>query len=356
MAVVTRTRKLPMKPPHKIREILCKDWGDVTQAFGSFASDSTFRPQSAQRWIYRGQADASWALENSLRRTYRDKCKDWAVSWMWNSTMVLKRIEGQLAFDFASKAQLHGLHVSVEQPVALLSAMQHFRAPTRLLDWTYSAYVALFFALEREHPCDSAAVWAINVTALHQTATRKVLPVKRLRNGTRVVPPVRFVDFSRDDNFKRYVLPDLDTYHRTHLLGERALEIVVPIVPGAQNERLSAQQGLFLCPSKIGTEFMEQAERLMSGNRQGWIVKVIIPRTLREEALRRLFQMNVHPLYCSPAQMGWDSSVRKRLSCGGGSRQLGPVRARDPLVALCGHCQLLCRATRYSLQISNSRS
>jgi hypothetical protein len=305
MALVTRVKRTSKpKLPLEIREVVCNSWDDVTQAFESLTNDSAFRQQSASRWIFRGQADAAWLLENLLRRTYRHKCEEWAVSWVWNSAMVLKRIEGQLAFDFASKAQLHGFNVSVDRPVALLSSMQHFRAPTRLLDWTYSAFVALFFALERQSECATAAVWAINITALHQAATRKVLPVKRLPDGTRVVPPIRLMDFSSEKNFKKFVLPDLDSYHLTHLLGEPAIEIVVPIVPSSQNERLSAQQGLFLCPSRIGTDFMGQVEKLMRGVKQEWIVKILIPAALRTEALRRLFRMNVHPLSLFPGADG----------------------------------------------------
>jgi hypothetical protein len=246
----------------------------------------------------------TWSLENSLRRKYEYRCEEWAHSWFWNSAMVLKRLEGQLAFDFASKAQLHGRKLAVDRPVELLSAMQHFKAPTRLLDWTYSAYVGLYFALECQRKCDSAAVWAVNVTALHETATRRVLPVKRLKDGTRIVPPIRYVDFGQDKNFKKYVLPDLDTYHRTVLLGEPALEIVVPILPAAHNNRLTAQQGLFLCPSQVGTGFMEQLQALMLDVKQEWIAKVVIPRNLREEILRRLFQMNVHPLSLFPGADG----------------------------------------------------
>jgi hypothetical protein len=46
--------------------------------------------------------------------------------------------------------------------------MQHFRAPTRLLDWTDAALVALYFALSSWKPSESAekspkpAVWALN--------------------------------------------------------------------------------------------------------------------------------------------------------------------------------------------------
>src|SRR5205085_9529443 len=121
---------------------------------------------------------------------------------------------------------------------------------------------------------------------------------------SRLVAPVRLVDFGRDEEFKKCVLPDLDSYHLTHLMGEPSLDIVVPMLPRAQNERLSAQQGVFLCPSRVGIGFMEQVENLMGGINNDWIVKIEVPRTLREEVLRRLLQMNVHHVSLFPGADG----------------------------------------------------
>src|SRR5216684_3693164 len=45
-----------------------------------------------------------------------------------------------------------------------LALMQHHGAPTRLLDFTWSPYVAAFFALERA--TSDAAIWAINLPLL----------------------------------------------------------------------------------------------------------------------------------------------------------------------------------------------
>jgi hypothetical protein len=257
MAVVTRVKQIrhgKSGPFRKVREIVCNAWADLEKALDSLTIDRNFLPDSSSRWIFRGQADALWPLENSLRRQFLDKGRNWAKakSPQWNSAMAIRRIEGQLALDFAAKATMYGVSLSVERPVELLSAMRHFRTPTRLLDWTYSPYIALYFAFEETSSCDQAAVWAINLSALHRTSTLRVLPVTRSESGKKLRPPIRIVDFGDDRNFKKYVLPDLEEYHRTLLFGEPALDIVVPILPRTHNERLSAQQGLFLCPSKVG--------------------------------------------------------------------------------------------------------
>lgn len=43
-----------------------------------------------------------------------------------------------------------------------LALMQHFGAPTRVLDITKSSYVAAYFAIEDATAGDDCAVWAIN--------------------------------------------------------------------------------------------------------------------------------------------------------------------------------------------------
>jgi FRG domain len=44
----------------------------------------------------------------------------------------------------------------LKSPWEILSAMQHYRVPTRMMDWTESLFVALYFALEFEDQEDEA--------------------------------------------------------------------------------------------------------------------------------------------------------------------------------------------------------
>ena len=99
------------------------------------------------RWAYRGQRSAEWGLESSLELSFRKK--DPSV------------FEMQIIEKFQQRAS-HYLTESTkpEDIVEWLALMQHHGAPTRLLDWTFSPYIAAYFALER---CDNeCAIWAID--------------------------------------------------------------------------------------------------------------------------------------------------------------------------------------------------
>jgi hypothetical protein len=53
---------------------------------------------------------------------------------------------------------------------SMLFLMQHYRLPTRLLDWTESVVVAAYFAVS-ENLEDDATVWALNPVALNALTT-----------------------------------------------------------------------------------------------------------------------------------------------------------------------------------------
>lgn len=97
---------------------------------------------------YRGQGDASWGLVPKIYRpefAYAD--------------------EKELRHEFQSAGlQLVGISVPKDR-WDWYFLMQHYGAPTRLLDWTTNPLVALFFALEshseKQLTCD-AAVWILD--------------------------------------------------------------------------------------------------------------------------------------------------------------------------------------------------
>ncbi len=90
-------------------------------------------------------------------------------------SQVRYQTEKQLFHDFTSKAHLYTSHLpSEDDHLSWIAAMQHHGVPTRLLDWTYSPYVALFFAVANQGEEDRAGVWAIHTSPLNERSKHHI--------------------------------------------------------------------------------------------------------------------------------------------------------------------------------------
>jgi hypothetical protein len=125
---------------------------------------------------WRGQRDARWDLSAGLYRAGFEN----------------KEINLNARFRLMARARRPDCPGPGEA-LPWLFLMQHYRLPTRLLDWTQSPLVALFFALERPDETD-ASVWALCPTRLNLAEANSeaiCMPLSRLvgRLGTQGFRP-----------------------------------------------------------------------------------------------------------------------------------------------------------------------
>jgi len=93
--------------------------------------------QNHEGWLFRGSRLPEWRFETSLERASR-RCG--AIEADYEKSIVR---------EFQRHAHAYLPRVpDLENTLEWLALMQHYGAPTRLLDFTYSFWIALFFAFE----------------------------------------------------------------------------------------------------------------------------------------------------------------------------------------------------------------
>lgn len=100
---------------------------------------------------FRGQGNSTWHLLPSMYRG----------SWKYER-------ERELTRDFQLRALLEVEH-KPSTYLGWLFVMQHHGLPTRLLDWTESPIVALYFAVENYDDKSNAAVWIMHPWNLNES-------------------------------------------------------------------------------------------------------------------------------------------------------------------------------------------
>ena len=116
-------------------------------------SQDVLKAYKHQPW-WRGHAVESWALVPHVHRYYDKKGPQY---------------ERSIANKFAKFAPTRHAHCPPPGDLARwLFLMQHYGLPTRLLDWTESPLLAVYFAVwENEHMIKDGAIWALDPFALN---------------------------------------------------------------------------------------------------------------------------------------------------------------------------------------------
>ncbi len=272
--------------PHQIA-----DWEDLARAMDFFRCLELGKQVSgkAEEWVFRGVGDA--ADDTPLNTTLDQVANDFGIKGEG-----IARIEIDQLLEFMRRYHLY----AVESPPAKgdtldwLALMRHYGAPSRLLDFTYSFLVAAYFALGRKekNPRGQPTIWAISKTWL----SREVPTI--VARGNNLAQP-----------FKRYLkYRDGNGFREVFFKGRP--QIVYPVSPFRLNQRLTIQQGLFLCPGDVTKTFDENLKSMPHHEEN--VMRIPIEFGARTDLLMAIYRANMNRATLFPGLDGFALSLWTR--------------------------------------------
>lgn len=243
------------------------------------------------RWIFRAEK-VNDGLTTSLEQAVLDHRSN--LDWAFDIELRIQR-------EFQRRAQLYMSQVPREKDaLEWLALMRHYGAPSRLSDWTYSIFVAFFFALARKAAADNGyVIWAVDSGWIR-------------RQANRLLGEAGDVDLLRQ--FEEADAARFDAVFRPDGRDPRSLEaLVYPVNPRRLNERLTIQQGVFLCPRQLTRPFADNLRALKP--HKDALKAFVIPKEKRIPFLAELDRMNMNSAVLFPGLQGFAESLWTKPVC-----------------------------------------
>ena len=247
--------------------------------------------QNSRSWVYRGQSK-DFKLSTSIERALRgwDIDQKEAASIEWQTIREFRRR--------SREPQYQRVH---EDTLFCLALMQHHGAPTRLLDCSYSPFVAAAFAMQHGFACTCPVIWCFNADWCEKEARK-------------ATEPVTLFDLRKDDKNRTD-----DTFLPLYQLGPSAptnpRKFVNQENPFHLNERLTTQQGAFLCPADLNSSFEDNLVSIHDCTSENNLVKLRLK--LQEDAatafVQNLKSMNLSFAALFPGLDGFAKSIGQQI-------------------------------------------
>ncbi|WP_435011051.1 FRG domain-containing protein [Tundrisphaera lichenicola] len=266
-----------------------KDWHDLLNIADLLEIGSATRPP----FVFRGQPCSKWQLKPSLLRHLERLVIDSAQAIQLEKTAL---------DEFRAEAHYHIspiIFMSAKNHFDWWAIMQHYGAPTRLLDWTASIFVAAYFAVSG-YPDEDGAIFLVN------SLKSNIATIKKH-------PNISGIDGVANQLFDA-MLVQPNAPSTIHFMGQHL-----------RNDRMSAQQGLFsISPnifadhsSILNSHMSDTAEQIEEElNPEISFGKLVVPVSLKAQYLRKLKNMNITANSLFPGIDGLGRSVAELFLLG----------------------------------------
>ncbi len=262
-------------------------WSDLTEWVEEV---NTYASSGVSKYLYRGQARPYGSLLPTLTR------------YLLNTNMSESdrdKLEGEMLKRFVREAHIHMDDLPAKLTVAPIEAtflswwgvMLQYRAVTRVLDWTGSPYVAVYFAVEKDFDKDGE-VFCYNQELLENVHAQWV----------------------RDQKLKCWpVQLSREAYNSSYMQVD-GKAVIHHFIHEEQTARMAAQQGVFtVCTDILADHAKLLACYLGEGQRGSGYRRAIIPGKLKPKFLKRLREMNITAKAMFPGIAGIGLSLAEHV-------------------------------------------
>lgn len=287
-------------------KVFVKNWDEIKKI-----------SSKSYHFVFRGHTERNWQLKPTLERA-ADKYLMF-YDYLLSHEYLIFRSFRNVAHQYTS---------SLPSPKDLLEWMailQHYGAPTRLLDFTDSLYIASFFAFEQA--TTDCAIWCLNRYRLDNFLIERMDRDSAWRRRN-----LALFDYKIDVANK---LLDYENEELRNTIKVKLFEnkrVVFSVKPDKMHERIAIQKGVFLIQSDLETSFESiliehlklnindlsetnamqiEFDDLIKNklNYETGIIKLIVPREVCIEGLYDLRNMNINASTLFPGLEGQARSL-----------------------------------------------
>jgi hypothetical protein len=226
---------------------------------------------------FRGSQKSYWPLVPGLYRHLEPKAKVYEA-------------EDEIREDFIKRAP----SLTEHKPAngwEWYFVMQHYAAPTRLLDWTESPYLGLYFAVRDGEGLHDACVWVLDPWWLN----------RRVLGKAEVLPPGSPGLANADTLMYRRWLPD-----RFNPSQRLKTKLPVAVFPNYFDRRISAQRSCFTVHGLRREGLEELFPKVSDG-----LAKIIIPAYATEDIREELGDSGIDEVTIYPELQGLGTTVSR---------------------------------------------